>query len=448
MSSVALCQALAERCATDLGPRLSAQDRQALHPVVRTAFVDTAACILAGTSDPATATVVQWVRAPGQAADGRCSLLWGDGRAAPGAAALVNAVSAHALDYDDVGLAGHPGAVLVPVLLAEHEHSGVHGFALTQAYAKGYTVWRELQQRLGVSLHARGWHPTAVFGTLAAAAAVAAARQLGPREFSNALGIAASLASGVVANFGSMTKPLQVGRAAQAGFQATELALLGLDASPDALDGPAGLLSALVGREHVVARLQLAEDFDAGLLRERPGIKKYPVCYAVHRVVDGVLDLVQAHALRLQDIAGATATISTTTAGVLRHHRPESVTEARFSVEFAVAAALLHGRLGLREVTEETLQNPALRAFLPGVKVRTVDTRCTVDPSFAYHDEVVLEHVDGRLLHSGPIRFARGHAQLPLQEADILAKLRGCAPEGNDAVVDDVLRRIDGALAD
>ena len=94
-------------------------------------------------------------------------------------------------------------------------------------------------------MRAGGWHPTVIFGTLAVAAAIASARRLDPAQTAHALGIAASMASGVVANFGSMTKPLHIGRAAEAGMLAVDFAELGLDASADALDGRAGLLAAL-----------------------------------------------------------------------------------------------------------------------------------------------------------------------------------------------------------
>lgn len=437
-----LTQALARRCCADWSTQFDPAQRAALAALVRTAFVDTIACILAGRGEEATRVVGQWVRtrAPQQ---GDSSVLFGAGRTDSASAALVNGVAGHALDYDDVGLAGHPSVVIVPALLAECECTGTSGFALVQAYAKGYAVWNELQRRIQVPLHARGWHPSAVFGVVAVAAAVASLRGLDERRTAHALGIAASFAGGVIANFGSMTKPLHLGRAAEAGIHAAELAQAGLDASADALDARAGLLVALAGDP---ARVDLdsavPEDFASTLLRLRPGIKKYPVCYAVHRVVDGVLDLAARHRFTLADVAAVRATISETAAAVLRHHDPRTLTEARFSMEFAVATAIARGRLGIAEVSESALHDPVVRALMGRVDTETVQTRCPLEPSFAYTDQVTITLRDGTTLDSGPIRFARGHAQLPLDEAQLREKLFSCIAPGEEPLARSLLERV------
>ena len=132
-------------------------------------------------------------------------------------AALVNGAAAHVLDYDDVTLDGHPSAVLVPAIMAQGEVVGASGSELLTAYVAGYEVWAELLVREPVPLHQKGWHPTAVRGTIAAAAACAKLRRLDAEKCQTALAIAGSMAGGLVANFGSLTKCFQVGRAAQSG---------------------------------------------------------------------------------------------------------------------------------------------------------------------------------------------------------------------------------------
>jgi aconitate decarboxylase len=447
-SRAGLASVLAARCADDWSTRLGPEHRREMRSIVWTAFVDTLACILAGRDEPVTRQVAQWAGVP---LAGGADLLPVRSRpdaSAPALAALLNATAGHALDYDDVGLAGHPSVVLVPALLAVHDADHVHGFDLVQAYAKGYAVWAELQSRLSVHLHARGWHPTAVFGTVAAAAAVAAARRLPADRFAHALGIAASSASGLIANFGSMTKALQVGRAARAGFEAVELAACGVTSSPDSLDGAAGLLAALGGPGNARLNADVDQDFETTLARVRPGIKKYPVCYAAHRVVDGVLDLRATHGLVPSDIAAVDATISRTTAAVLRHHAPATLSEARFSLDYAVATALVRGGLGLREVDEAGLRDPTIRDLMPRVRTHTVDTSCPLEPSFAYEDRVVITTTRGTVLDSGPIRFARGHALRPLDEAEVRAKLLACVRVDETALAAATLARIDAALRD
>ena len=451
---IGLTQSLAAQCCADWRKHFDEAQQAQLTAIVRTAFIDTAACILAGRSEAVTQIAARFARDRYGAGSGTgtgtgagsATLLFGTEQAPSPAATFVNAVAGHALDFDDVGLTGHPSVVLVPALWAEHERTGVGGFDLVQAYAKGYAAWGELQRRQKNSLHARGWHPSAVFGVVAAATAVCALRSVPEQTFAHALGIAASCAAGVVANFGSMTKPIQIGRAAEAGIAAADLAQAGIDASPDALDGPAGLLAALAGSANVDLSPGCADDLPYTLLRQRPGTKKYPVCYATHRVVDAVIDLMLAHGVASADVERIDAVVSETVAGVLRHHRPSSLSEARFSLEFTVAAALHCGRLGMAEVSEEVLADPAVRQLMERVHTATVTTRCPLEPSFAYTDSVSIALRDGTLLESGPVRFPRGHAELPLTQEQVRDKLLSCAGAAGRATAMELLARIDAAL--
>ena len=160
-------------------------------------------------------------------------------------AGLINGTAAQALDFDDATLEGHPSAVLVPVALAVAEEVGANGEdILTAMNVAGYEVWAELLRRDSDKYHARGFHPTGLLGTLAAAASAALLYGLNVVQTRHALGIAASFASGLVANFGSMTKPLQTGRAAESGIRAARLAANGYTAADDAIEHPLGFLKA------------------------------------------------------------------------------------------------------------------------------------------------------------------------------------------------------------
>src|SRR5690606_19687584 len=143
---------------------------------------------------------------------------------------------AHVLDFDDVALLGHPSAVLMPAIFAEAERLDLSGMDAVRAYVVGYEVWAELSGRELDPYHLKGWHPTSVFGTLAAAAAAASLNKAGADVARNTLSIAASLASGLVANFGTMTKPFHAGRAAALGLEAFDLASRGMTAAPDVLE--------------------------------------------------------------------------------------------------------------------------------------------------------------------------------------------------------------------
>ena len=126
-------------------------------------------------------------------------------------AAWINGAAAHALDYDDVALRGHPSAVLVPAILAEAESLKATGAQMATAYAAGYEVWADLQRRDPDQHHEKGWHPTGIFGAIGAAAACASLRGLDPETATQAIALGASQSAGLVSNFGTMTKPFHAG---------------------------------------------------------------------------------------------------------------------------------------------------------------------------------------------------------------------------------------------
>ena len=395
--------------------------------IVRTGFIDTLSTMIAGRDEPVVGIVRKFVAARGSSVhDAR--VLLGAERVAAADAALINGTAAHALDYDDVALGGHPSTVLVPAVLAEGEFLGASGAEALRAYLVGYEVWAELLSREPDAYHLKGWHPTAVLGTVGAAAAVAHLNRLSPAMCRHALALAASMAGGLVANFGTMTKPLHAGRAAACAIEAVRLAALGLTAAPDAFEHHAGFLAALspkgrADRERPATGLgKTFRIIESGL-----SIKKYPMCYATHRVIDGVLDLAVAHDLKAQDVARVDATIGVAQASMLRNHAPVTGLEAKFSLEFAVASALVSRKVGLAQLTDKFVAEAAVREAMGKVNIATVDTHCPIETIFALNDRVVVEMRDGRTLDSGDIRFARGNAMLPLKDADLEAKFLDCA---------------------
>ena len=400
--------------------------------IVRTGFIDTVATMIAGRDEPVVRIVREFVAAR-QSAAREAHVLFGGAMAASADAALINATAAHALDYDDVALSGHPSTVLVPAVLAAGECLGVSGAAALRAYLIGYEVWAELLSREPDAYHVKGWHPTAVLGTVGAAAAVAHLHRLSADQCRHALALAASMAGGLVANFGTMTKPLHAGRAAACAIDAVGLAMGGLTASPDAIEHPAGYLAALSphGRvERAAPAASLGRQLrivEAGL-----SIKRYPMCYATHRVIDGVLGLVTAHDVKPADVARVHAWVGVAPASMLRNHAPVTGLEAKFSLELAVASALVARKVGLRELTDAFVSEPQVRAVMSRVSITTLDTRCPIEPVFALTDRVALELNDGHTLDSGEIRFPRGNAKLPLADAELKAKFLDCATGADD----------------
>lgn len=397
--------------------------------VAKLGFIDTIGTMIAGASEPVVKIVLEHYAAyttPSEAPVPFAGLM----KPAPHAA-CINATAGHALDYDDVAMAGHPSTVLVPAILAEGHCLGVSGQQALTAYVVGYEVWAELIYRESGKYHLKGWHPTGVLGTVACAAAVAYLHGLNADRAGAALAIAASMASGLVANFGTMTKPFHAGRAAANGIEAVRLAKLGMTASPDVFEHKAGYLRALtiageVDVDSPADRLgQTPRLLDYGL-----SIKRYPVCYSCHRTIDGMLSLVEQNDLTTDDIKSVVATIGPAQASMLRNHTPQTGLEAKFSIEFAVASALVDREVGLRQLTDDFVKQPAVQAQFEKVSTQINEEACPLEPSFAFSDRVVIETTDGRTLDTGPIRFPLGNAGNPMSAEALRAKFLDCVQTG------------------
>ncbi len=400
--------------------------------IVKTGFIDTIATMIAGKNEPVVRIVREFVAAR-QSGVREAHVLFGGEMAASADAALINATAAHALDYDDVALGGHPSTVLVPALLAAGQALGASGADALRAYLVGYEVWAELLSREPDAYHVKGWHPTAVLGTVGATAAVAHLYRLSADSSRNALALAASMASGLVANFGTMTKPFHAGRAAACAIEAVRLTTGGLTAAPDAIEHPAGYLAALSPHGRADRMGQAANlGRQLRILEAGLSIKRYPMCYATHRVIDGVLNLATANDVKPADVTQVRASVGAAQASMLRNHAPATGLEAKFSLEFAVASALIARKVGLRELTDKFVMQPQVREMMTRVRTSTTDTHCPIEPIFALTDRVEIELNDGRRLDTGEIRFARGNAKLPLTAAELNAKFFDCATGAGD----------------
>jgi 2-methylcitrate dehydratase PrpD len=341
-------------------------------------------------------------------------------------AALVNGAAAHVLDYDDVTLDGHPSAVLVPAILAQGEAMGASGAELLTAYIAGYETWAELLVREPVPLHQKGWHPTAVRGVVAAAIACAKIRRLSSQKCQTAIAIAASMAGGLVANFGSLTKCFQVGRAAQSGVLAARLADAGLTASPDALEHQSGFLAAFSPTgERDLSLPFIAEDKVWHIGRQGLNVKRYPICYATHRAIDAALALTSKHDLQPADIDQIRVSTGEMQMLMLRNHEPKTAFEAKFSMQFAMASSIVARAVGLSQLTDEFVADPNVQGLFPKVKIET--TKETMNGSaFAPSEAVEIRTANGQVLASGPVVHAKGSMQHPLSRSELQEKFADC----------------------
>jgi 2-methylcitrate dehydratase PrpD len=403
--------------------------------IARTGFIDTIATMIAGAHDDAPQLLRKALNPP----PGEATLYFaGDTTPAPDAA-WINGTAAHALDYDDVAVRGHPSTVLVPAILAEGEALGSSGNDLIAAYVAGYEAWAEVAGRDPGHHHRKGWHPTGIFGTIAAAAACARLRRLRPEQATMAVALAASQSAGLAANFGTMTKPFHAGRAANAGLTAARLAAVGFTASPDAIEHPQGFLSAVSPEGQADRGSAAALGREWHIVKNRLSIKKYPACYALHRSLDGMLDLLDKRPLKPEEIARIAASISKTRSLILRNHRPQTGLEGKFSMEFAMAAAVIARRASLAEFTDGFVRRPDVQALMQRV---TVDPNENYDPEVSgasVYDQVRVELTSGEVLETEQVRRARGAAELPLSERELFDKFRSCLDAGAARIAPELL---------
>jgi 2-methylcitrate dehydratase PrpD len=385
-------------------------------------FTDCAGVMIAGSAEDAVRIATDTLAPPA----GEATLTFGKASAPALTAALINGIAAHALDYDDVAQRGHPSAVLVPAILAEAQALGSSGKDMVCAYAAGYETWAELVRRDPDQHHEKGWHPTGIFGAIGAAAACASLRKLDHDRAAHAIALGASQSAGIMANFGTMTKPFHAGRSAQAGVLAARLAANGFTASPDALEHKQGFLSAVSphGKRDLESPCEAGRNWK--ILQAKLGIKKYPLCYCTHRVLDAVLDLVKATPIAAASIERVTVSTSRHFVSILRNHSPQTGLEAKFSMEFAVACAIIAGRASLPELTDDFVRRPEVQALMKRVQIRPDDREDPATPGKAPYDWVIVETSDKRRLESAKVKEIRGGAELPLKREELWAKFEGC----------------------
>ncbi len=418
---------------TEAYARFVAQNRSGRLPdvaveVARLGFTDAVAALLAGSREPVT-EVAGKAAATRTAVQESCALLGGLASSAD-LAAMVDACAAHALDIDDYAFANHPSAVLVPVALACGQTTRADGGALVAAYVAGYEVWADLMLREPDHLHSRGWHPTALFGGIGAAATAASLLGLEKDQTRNALGLAASHAGGTMGNFGSMAKAYHAGKAAQAGVFCALLARAGMTATPDVLEGERGLLRTLSPQ----GRVDVQSEPELGAYRHisnlRLNIKKYPTVGASQRIIDSVLEHLHDHSVELEALARIEPRVSEKHAAVMPFHSPSKPEEAKFSLEYATACALLHGRVGLAELGVDAVADPRLQSLIQRVQVVTTTDYDPDYPVAARFDQVTLVDRDGRSVITPPVKRASGHADRPLTDRQLCDKFLDCAAYG------------------
>ena len=390
----------------------------------RRAILDCLGVMLAGSVEPAARIVTEVARAEGGSplatvvgTSLRTGAVW---------AALANGTAAHALDFDDTNFAmmGHPSAPVLAAALAAGELALADGRALVHAFLLGFEVETTMATVMNPPHYEKGFHATGTLGTMGAAAAASRLLGLDAGQTRAALSLAASQASGLKENFGTMTKPFHAGHAARSGVLAALLARDGFTASDQAIEGPQGYFAVLGAGKHEERQLEsLGSPWK--ILTSGVAVKPYPSCACTHSIIDGALELRRTHQITPEQIAEVTVGVHAAVPRILIHSNPRSGLEAKFSGEFSAAAALCEGRVGMATFRDEKTDDPAIATLMKRVHL-VVDPEIPGDMERHMWTRVTVRFRDGREVVIAP-RPVPGHPELPLSKDQLREKFMDCA---------------------
>lgn len=397
----------------------------ALIPLVDAAFVDTIGVMLAGSQQPAARIVAEMV---GEERAGPAASVVGRGfQTSPQNAALVNGTATQALDYDLSFMIGQASAALVPGLLPLAETTGATPREVIAAFITGSEVCAALAKSYPLLSSDGGWHGAGVLGTIAAAAAFATLTRQPAEAISNIIGIAASMASGVSVNFGTMTKPLHAGLAARNGIAALGLGSRGFTGHPASLEGNHGFFPCFAqGIPWDVAPIdRLGQDY--ALLDPGYKIKPFACGGLLHCSIQAAVNLHE----REKPDPGA---IERITVGVSPHafdraidRYPWSEDSSRFSLRYLVPYGLIHGAPMVEAFSEAGYGDAGVRALAEKYQGRVDEEFAGLRGSGGYSPgRVTLEMADGSRLEE-VVYEPMGTLETPLSDAAFRRKFDSCA---------------------
>lgn len=343
-------------------------------------ILDWFGCALAGSRE----RLSEILRAELAGVDGECSLVGSDQRADLLRAAMVNGAAGHALDFDDTSnvMGAHATVPLLPAVLALAESHGRSGADVLTAYVVGMEVQSRIGTSIGGEHYGKGWHTTATIGVYGAAAASSWLLGLDHPRFGAAMGIAASSASGLKANFGTMTKPLHPGQAAERGLLAARLAARGFTSNSSAIDGNQGFAQAAGNGsldEERMARL------DGSWATPRTLFKHHAACHLTHAGIEATRSVL-AGGVDSGDIEGITMTVNPSILDVCGIPEPSTGLEAKFSLR-GTQSLLVHGvdTAAVETFEDGPINRDDVQSFISRVNVETDPSLHTMETKVAVH---------------------------------------------------------------
>ena len=346
-------------------------------------------------------------------------------------AALANGTAAHALDFDhSFTMMGQPTAPIAPATFALGEARGASGRRVLEAYVAGFEVTAKLVHSLRDSEH-DGWHAPSTLGSFGAAAACGKLLGLDGTQMQMALGITASMASGIVANFGTMTKPLHVGLGARNGVLAAKLASGGYTANAKAIEGGFGFFPVLHQDAPIDERAieELGQSY--ALVTDGLRIKPYPCGGLTHQVIDSALEFRAKHDLTAEMIERVDVDVVKHTFDRIVFRVPQTGIQGKLCMPYLVARAIIDGRIGLHIFTDQAVRDPHVLKLAERVQMN-------LDPNLKKSDaagrpcRVTVRLKNGQTF-TREAQHAKGGPEYPMSEEELRGKFTECAREALDS---------------
>lgn len=343
-------------------------------------------CAVAGSTEPLAGILqTQFGQRPGP-----CTVIGSDLKVDAATAALLNGASGHALDFDDTGstIGCHSTAPVLPAVIAVAEELGVSHEALLTAFVVGTEIEGRINFSMGMDHYARGWHTTATYGTFGATASVAHLLGLNAEQYGIAMGLAASHAGGVKANFGTMTKPYHAGRAAENGVNCARLAALGMTANPDAVLGNQGFVRAASSATDTTEKLhELADDW---LIRGTL-FKYHAACHLTHASIESIREFKKT--LDPADLSSLTITVNPGLLDVCGIEDPLTGLEGKFSLRGTASLTLNNiDTANPRTFVDEVIGRDDVQSTIKRVRVETDESMKSMQSRLHWVDGAQVVH--------------------------------------------------------
>jgi 2-methylcitrate dehydratase PrpD len=418
--------------------------------IARRCVLDGLAVALAGSEQPGMKPLGAYIDSLGGTPQAR--LIGNASRKVPAhLAALWSATAGHAMDWDDTQLAEGPGrpygllmhptmpplvaALTMADLVAGETGTPVDGKMFLTSFTAGFEVGCKIAEAINPDHYMRGFHTSGTIGTFAAAAAAAKMLGMNEEDVAKTLGVAASMASGIRAGFGTMTKPMHVGRAAENGITAALLVRHGFSANPEALDGRWGYL-AIAGPGGEPALVN--DKFGKPHTMESPGvsIKPYPSGVLTHPSMDALLFLMRDNGLEAKDVQSVKLKAGSNVLGPIRFRIARTELEGKFSFAFLLTAIILAGRAGKAEFTDEFVSSAASQDMQ--ARIETEFDQSIEDMGWdRIRSKIEVTTTDGRVIERWADENYRGSPHNPLSDTELEGKFRDCA----DGLIDEARMR-------